>query len=431
MRLLLELFIAVFLILLNGLFALSELSIVSARKSRLKTMISEGQKGAETALRLAEDPGRFLSTVQIGITLVGILAGAFSGAALGERLGDLLQEQGVHAALAGPLGYGLVIAIITYLSVVIGELVPKHLALANPEKTACTVAPFMQFLSRIAAPAVWLFDASTQLIFKVFGHSGSESTVSEEEIRTLVADAEAAGVIEGGERLMISGVMRFADRQARGLMTTRKDVNWLDLSESEEEIRVRLMEARHSRLPVSDGGDETMVGVVQTRDALAEVLRNGALNLRTLVREAPIVPDTMEASRVLETLRQASVPMLLVHDEYGHFEGVVTPADVLEAIAGVFRSDTEEDDEYLVSRVDGSWLVSGEMPIDEMADQLGIPLPKKRSYLTAAGLVIDLLGHLPKIGEVIETDAWRFEVVDMDGFRVDKILASRLAPPEA
>jgi len=170
---------------------------------------------------------------------------------------------------------------------------------------------------------------------------------------------------------------------------------------------------------------------VQTRDALAEVLRNGALNLRNLVREAPIVPDTMEASRVLETLRQASVPMLLVHDEYGHFEGVVTPADVLEAIAGVFRSDTEEDDEYLVSRVDGSWLVSGEMPIDEMADQLGIPLPKKRSYLTAAGLVIDLLGHLPKIGEVIETDAWRFEVVDMDGFRVDKILASRLAPPEA
>lgn len=423
----LELFIAIFLILLNGVFALSELSIVSARKARLKAMISEGHSGAATALQLAEDPGRFLSTVQIGITLVGILAGAFSGAALGERLSDIFLQNGVPASVSGPLGFGVVISIITYLSVVVGELVPKHLALSNPERIACVVAPGMSLLSRVGGPAVWLLNASTQLIFRLMGRSESESTVSEEEIRTLVAEAEASGIIEGGEREMISGVMRFADRSARGLMTTRKDVNWIDLSDTDDEIRATLMEARHSRLPVSEGGQETMVGVVQTRDVLAEVLRTGQINIRAWLREAPIIPDTMDATRVLETLRQAQVPILLVHDEYGHFEGVVTPADVLEAIAGVFRADFAEDEDYLVQREDGSWLVSGEMPIDEMADQLGVPLPKKRSYQTAAGLVIELLGHLPRVGEVVESDKWRFEIVDMDGWRVDKILASRIA----
>ncbi|MCA0257017.1 MAG: hemolysin family protein [Proteobacteria bacterium] len=423
----LELFIAVFLILLNGLFALSELSIVSARKSRLKAMASEGRGGAATALLLAEDPGRFLSTVQIGITLVGILAGAFSGAALGERLSSMLLDAGVPERGAGPLGYGIVISIITYLSVVVGELVPKHVALSNPERIACVVAPGMQVLSRVGAPAVWLLNASTQLIFSILGRGESDSGVSEEEIRTLVADAEAAGIIEGGERQMISGVMRFADRSARGLMTTRKDVNWIDLTESEDEIRATLMEARHSRLPVSEGGAETMIGVVQTRDVLAEVLRTGEVNIRAWLKDAPIIPDTMDASRVLETLRQAQVPILLVHDEYGHFEGVITPADVLEAIAGVFRADLDEEDEdYLVRREDGSWLVSGEMPIDELSDQLGVPVPKKRSYQTAAGLVIDLLGHLPRVGEVVEADGWRYEIVDMDGWRVDKILASKI-----
>ncbi|MCX8996592.1 hemolysin family protein [Rhizobiaceae bacterium BDR2-2] len=423
----LELFIAVFLILLNGLFALSELSIVSARKSRLKAMTATGYRGAATALQLAEDPGRFLSTVQIGITLVGILAGAFSGAALGERLSTILLENGVPSTVAGPLGFGIVISIITYLSVVIGELVPKHLALSNPERIACVVAPGMLLLSRAGAPAVWLLNASTQLIFRLLGRTESENMVSEEEIRTLVAEAEASGVIEGGEREMISGVMRFADRSARGLMTTRKDVKWIDLSDTDEEIRETLMEARHSRLPVSQGGQETMIGVIQTRDVLGEVLRTGEIDIRAWLKDAPIVPDTMDATRVLEILRGAQVPILLVHDEYGHFEGVITPADVLEAIAGVFRADLDEEDEqYLVQREDGSWLVSGEMPIDEMADQLGVSIPKKRSYQTAAGLVIDLLGDLPKVGQVVETDAWRFEIVDMDGWRVDKILASKI-----
>ena len=424
-----ELAIAVFLILFNGVFALSELSIVSARKPRLKTMAAQGSRGAAAALRLADNPGKFLSTVQIGITLFGILAGAFSGAALGSRLRDILYAEGVPDWLADPLGYGIVIFVITYLSVVVGELVPKQIALKNPERFASLVAPAMSLLSKIGAPAVWVLDASTRLIFRLLGqHEVSESIVTDEEIKTIVAEAEAAGVIEGGEKLMIAGVMRFSDREARGLMTPRNDVDWIDLDDTVEEIHATLTESQHSRLPVADGGPETIVGIVQKRELLsALLLKNQTLDIRSFVRPAPIVPDTMDAMRVLDTLRNSEVPMMLVHDEYGHFEGVITPADVLEAIAGVFRADIEEgDDDYAVQREDGSWLIAGAMPIDEMADRLGLSLPARRSYQTAAGLVIESLQKLPKTGEVTETQGWRFEVVDMDGRRVDKLLATRL-----
>jgi len=423
-----ELAIAVFLILFNGVFALSELSIVSSRKPRLKTLAAQGVRGASSALKLAENPGKFLSTVQIGITLIGILAGAFSGAALGGRLRDILFAQGVPDWLADPLGYGIVISVITYLSVVIGELVPKQIALKNPERFAVAVAPAMSLLSRAGAPAVWVLDASTRLIFRLLGqHEVSESVVTDEEIKTIVAEAEAAGVIEGGEKLMIAGVMRFSDREARGLMTPRNDVDWIDLGDSVEEIHAQLVESPHSRMPVADGGPETIVGIVQKREILSAILSGQSFDIRTFVRPAPIVPDTLDAMRVLETLRDAAVPMMLVHDEYGHFEGVITPADVLEAIAGVFRADIEEgDDEYAVQREDGSWLISGSMPIDEMADRLGLSLPARRSYQTAAGLVIEALQKLPKTGDVTETQGWRFEVVDMDGRRVDKLLAARL-----
>ncbi|QRM56296.1 hemolysin family protein [Sinorhizobium sp. BG8] len=424
----LELAIAVFLILLNGVFALSELSIVSSRKARLKTLAAQHVAGASAALRLAESPGRFLSTVQIGITLVGVLAGAFSGAALGGRLRDILFAEGVPDWLADPLGYGIVISLITYLSVVIGELVPKQVALRNPERFACLVAPPMNILSKIGAPAVWLLDASARLIFRVLGQDQMpESAVTDEEIKTIVAEAEAAGVIEGGEKLMIAGVMRFSDRAARGLMTPRNDVDWIDLTDSPEDIRAQLSESPHSRLPVADGGPETIVGIVQKRELFPALLTDQPIDIRSFVRHAPIVPDSMDAMRVLESLRNAEVPMVLVHDEYGHFEGVVTPADVLEAIAGVFRSDIEEgEDDYAVQREDGSWLISGSMPIDEMAERLGLQLPPRRAYQTAAGLVIEALQRLPRVGEIAETQGWRFEVVDMDGRRVDKLLASRL-----
>ena len=423
-----ELAIAVFLILFNGVFALSELSIVSARKPRLKTMAAQGSRGAAAALKLADHPGKFLSTVQIGITLIGILAGAFSGAALGGRLRDILSAEGVPDWLADPLGYGIVIFIITYLSVVVGELVPKQIALKNPERFAALVAPAMALLSKIGAPAVWTLDASTRLIFRLLGqHEVAESIVTDEEIKTIIAEAEAAGVIEGGEKLMIAGVMRFSDREARGLMPPRNDVDWIDLGDTVEEIHQNLMDSPHSRLPVADGGPETIVGIVQKRELLSALLSGQQLDIRSFVRPAPIVPDTMDAMRVLETLRNSEVPILLIHDEYGHFEGIITPADVLEAIAGVFRADIEEgDDDYAVQREDGSWLISGSMPIDEMADRLGLQLPARRSYQTAAGLVIESLQKLPKTGEITETQGWRFEVVDMDGRRVDKLLVTRL-----
>lgn len=423
----LELAVAVFLILLNGLFALSELSVVSARKSRLKTLAEAGRRGARTALELAENPGRFLSTVQIGITLIGILAGAFSGAALGGRLREIFLERGMPDWLAEWLGFGIVISIITYLSVVVGELVPKHFALRHPEGIACLVAPAMKLLSRAGAPAVWLLDVSTRLIFRALGqHHASESTVTEEEIKSLVAEAEAAGVIEGGEKRMIAGVLRLGDRTVRSLMTPRKDVDAINLADDVEVIRARLVASPHSRLPVSDGRSEDMLGVVQSRELLAAILAGRALDVRGCVREAPIVPDTLDALQVLELLRAADVPMALVHDEYGGFEGVVTPADLLEAIAGAFQSDVFGGDEPAVRREDGSWLVSGSMPVDEMAERLGIRLPEQRHYHTAAGLVIAELRHLPKTGDRIEALNWRFEVVDMDGQRVDKILATRL-----
>jgi putative hemolysin len=428
----LELGIAVLLIGLNGLFALSELAIVSARKARLKTMADARRAGASTALRLAEDPGRFLSTVQIGITLVGILAGAFSGAALGDRLTEILLGQGMPERAAEPLGYGLVIGSITYLSVVVGELVPKHLALKNAEGIACAVAPLMALISRIAAPVVWLLDASTKLIFRLFGQSTeSESAVTEEEIKTIMAEAETAGVIETDERKMIAGVMRLGDRAVRGVMTPRMDVDWINLDDTEFEIRETLINTPHSRLPVAEGHPDNMLGVVQARELLAAFLREEPLDIRAHIRKAPIIPDTLDALDALEVLRQAEVPMALVHDEYGHFDGVVTPADILDAIAGAFRSDEGEAEPEAVQQEDGSWLLAGWMPADEMAEQLGVSLPERRNYETVAGLVIGELQHLPIAGEAVETLGWRFEVVDLDGRRIDKVLASRIENQEA
>jgi putative hemolysin len=428
----LELGIALFLIGLNGLFALSELAIVSARKARLKMMADNGRAGAGTALRLAEEPGRFLSTVQIGITLVGVLAGAFSGAALGAMLTDIMKAQGVPDHVAQPLGFGLVVATITYLSVVVGELVPKHLALKNPEGIACAVAPLMSLISRIAAPVVWLLDASTKLIFRLMGQSTeSDSAMTEEEIKTIVAEAETAGVIETGERKMIAGVLRLGDRAVRGVMTPRTDVDWININAPQESIRNCLISTPHSRLPVAEGHPDHMLGVVQARELLAATLREEPLDIRAHIRTAPIIPDTLDALDALEVLREAEVPMALVHDEYGHFDGVVTPADILDAIAGAFRSDEHEEEPEAVMREDGSWLLAGWMPADEMADQLGISLPERRDYETVAGLVIGELQHMPETGEAVETLGWRFEVIDLDGRRIDKVLASRAETKEA
>ena len=424
-----ELLIVAILIGLNGLFALSELAVVSARHPRLKALAASGRSGAKRALELADNPGRFLSAVQIGITLIGIVNGAYSGEAFGVQAAEALRELGVPPSVAAPLGYAIVIAVITYLSVIIGELVPKNFALRNAEGIACVVAPAMALFSRIAAPAVWLLDASTRLVFRLIGQSAdSETRVTDEEIRTLIAEAETAGVIEKDERQMIAGVMRLADRAVAGLMTPRTDVDWIDLTAPEAAIRERLISTPHSRLPVGEGSADVLIGVVQTRELLAGLLEGKPLSVADHVRKAPIVPETADALDVLGVLREAEVPMALIHDEYGNFKGLVTPADILEAIAGVFKSDMIGTEPHATERDDGSWLLSGGMPADEMADILTITLPRQRSYETVAGFLLAHLQHIPRIGERIDIMGWRFEVMDLDGRRIDQVLASRMKP---
>jgi putative hemolysin len=416
-------------VVLNGVFALSELAIVSARRSKLKALAERGRKGARSALALADDPGRFLSTVQIGITLVGVLAGAFSGATLGVKLAGLLIDLGLPRDAAEALGLGIVIIVITYLSLIIGELVPKNLALRNPEGIACAVAPIMTALARIGSPLVSLLDQSTKLVLRLTSQAPPpDAIVTEDEIKTLIAEAESSGVLESKERQMISGVLRLGDRAVRGLMTPRTDVDWIDLLSPAEDIRTRLITTGHSRLPVGEGTADSMIGVVQTRELLAALLSGKPLDVRAHARKAPIIPETMDALDVLQVLRDATVPMALIHDEYGHFEGLVTPADILEAIAGVFHSDSGGREPYAVERADGSWLLSGAMPADEMAELLGISLPDTVSYQTVAGFVLSQLHHLPETGEFVEASGWRFEIVDLDGRRIDKILAARVSP---
>ena len=422
-----QLFIALVLILLNGAFAVSELAIVSSRRGRLKAMADAGRSGARTALALNEEPGRFLSTVQIGITLIGILAGAYSGAALADILTHWLQRRGVGEALAGPLGYTIVVCFITYLSVVIGELAPKRLALSNPEPIACAVAPTMAVLARATAPVAAILDLSSRLIFALFGRtSSSQNAVTEEEIKSLVTEAATSGVIENAEHQMITGVLRLGDRSARAVMTPRTDVDWLDADLPEAETLAELAASHHSRIPVIAGGLDNVIGVVQLRELLPALLSGQAWQLKDFVREAPVIPDTLDALDVLNVLRNASVPMALVHDEYGHFEGLVTPADLLDAIAGAFKADLGQDDPDAVERPDGSWLLAGSMPADEMAERFGIALPERRTYQTVAGFVVDLFQHLPATGESVDALGWQFEVVDLDGHRVDKVLAKRL-----
>ena len=300
-------------------------------------------------------------------------------------------------------------------------------ALRNAEGIACAVAPIMTAFAKFAAPAVWAFDTSARLVYRLIGKPPeSAKRVTDEEIRTLIAEAETAGVIEKGERKMISGVMRLADRTVAGLMTPRTDVDWIDITAAETEIKERLITTPHSRLPAGDSSTENMLGVVQTRELLAAILAGRPFEVRSHIRKAPFIPDTMDALNVLAILRDAGVPMALIHDEYGTFAGLVTPADILEAITGVFKSDAVGAEPYAVERDDGSWLLAGGMPADMMADTLGIVLPGKRPYETVAGFVLVQLQHVPKTGEHIQANGWRFEVVDLDGLRINKVLASRV-----
>ncbi|WP_294301740.1 hemolysin family protein [uncultured Sphingomonas sp.] len=415
------------LVALNGVFAMSELAIVSARKARLEAMAKVGKRGASAALTLAADPGKFLSTVQIGITLIGILAGAYSGASLGTPTAARIEALGVAKETAETIGFAIVIGLTTFASLIIGELVPKQFALRSPEPIASIVALPMTYLAVVTKPVVWLLDSSSALIFKLLGlNRESENQVTAEELHLIVAEASKSGVIEEHERTIISGVVRLADRPVREVMTPRTAVEWLDADLSDADLRARLVESPHTRLPVAEGSVDAVVGVVQSRDIVEAMVRGHTLDLRALMKSAPVLPDQLDAMDALVVLRRAEVPMGLVHDEYGHFEGVVTPANLLAAIAGEFVSDVDEGTERMVvEREDGSLLVSGSMAADSLAERLGLDLDENRDFATVAGLALAILKRLPEEGETFESQGWKFEIVDMDGRKIDKLLVAR------
>lgn len=421
----LEILLVLALVVLNGVLAMSELAIVSSRPGRLRSMRDRGVHGARAALQLAENPGRFLSTVQVGISLVGILAGAFSGAALGDRLGAALAEWGMPARYSGPVGFTIVVTIITYISVIIGELVPKQLALKHAEAIACRVAYPMDLLSRIAGPFVWLLDGSGKALIRLLGlKESSEASVTDEEIKSLIAEAESAGVIESGERDMIAGVMRLGDRPVRALMTPMTDIDMIGIGDDLADLRKKIVATPHSRIPVHGQDADDVIGIIVIKDVADALLERRKLEIDKLVQKVPVIPESMPALDALELFRGSATHLAFVQDEYGRTLGLVTAADLLSAIAGSLEP-ADEGDDGAVQRDDGSWLLPGDMAVDEMAELIGFPLPPKRRYETVAGLVIDAFKHLPSLGQAVKVGTWRFEIVDLDGKRVDKVLASR------
>ncbi len=422
-----DLAIIVVLVVINGVFAMSELAIVSARTSTLEARAEAGSTSARIAIGLAANPGKFLSTVQIGITLIGIVAGAYSGASLGGPVGERLAALGLPARYADETGFALVIAFTTYLSLIIGELVPKQLALRAAVPVSLVMARPMALMARAAAPLVWLLDSSSAAVIRLFGlRTGDEAALTSEELRMIFAEATRSGVIEAEQRQILTGVVRLAERPVREMMTPRTDVDWIAADADAGEIRETIEASTHSLLPVADGSPDTILGVVKVRDVLAALVAGRPAALRDMMRKVEVVPDQLDAMDALRVLQSAEVAMAVVHDEYGHFEGIVTPVDLLTAIVGNFASDSDDGDlPSVVEREDGSLLVSGSLSADALADRLGLDYGEGREFGTAAGYALSVMKKLPHEGEHFTDQGWRFEVVDMDGRRIDKLLVSR------
>ncbi|MDB5661278.1 MAG: DNA-binding protein [Cypionkella sp.] len=420
-----EILVLAALIVLNGVLSMSEMAIVSARPARLKSL--EGRsKGAAAALRLAENPGRFLSTVQIGITMVGVLSGALSGATLGLRLTNWLIRLGVDADWASTFGVGGVVVTITYVSLIIGELVPKQLALRNAEGVAIRMAPAMAILSKVTTPVVWLLDWSGKSVLWLLGQRGDTGNkVTEEEVHSLLSEAHEGGVLEDGEREMMAGVMRLGDRTARALMTPRHEVQMLELESTSAEAVAQVRKIARPRMLVQSRASGEVVGIVTLADVFNVVSRREALDLRALVVDVPVVSDQADALDVLVVLHKSLHHIALVYDEYGHFEGIITTDDVLEAITGA-ESSADADEPALIKRADGSLLVSGWMPADEFCDRLGLSRELAGEYDTIAGLVLHQLDRMPVLGDVFVAEGYKFEVIDLDGLRIDKVLVSEV-----
>ncbi|MEW5985584.1 MAG: hemolysin family protein [Chloroflexota bacterium] len=423
-----EITLILLLILANGLFAMSEIAIISARKARLQQRAEDGDVGATKALALAHEPNRFLSTVQVGITLVGILAGAFGGATVAEQLAAQLSAVGIPARYSEAAAIAVVVLIITYLSLVVGELVPKSLALNNAERVATAVAPAMYRLSQVAAPIVRLLTISTSLLVRLLGvKPSSEPSVTEEEVEMMIREGAQSGVFEPEEQEMVKRIFRLGDRRVSSLMTPRREIVWLDQADSPAAIQQKVTSQPFSRFPVARGDLDHVVGIVKAKDLLTELVSSQPLDLHRLLRPPLYVPESMPVLEMLERLKERHSHLALVIDEYGGLEGLVTTNDLLEAIVGEIGSPAEPE---VVQREDGSWLLDGTLPIprlQEVLDLEELPGNEKGHYQTVGGLMMSVLERLPASGDYFDWQGFRFEVMDMDGLRVDKVLVAHQA----
>lgn len=425
-----DLFIIAGLIVLNGVFAMSELAIVSAKTNTLKARRDDGSKAAATAIRLAAEPGKFLSTVQIGITLIAIITGAYSGASLEGPVGERLALLGVPADIAGDVAFVSVIAITTYLSVVVGELVPKQLALRAAVPISLVMARPMSFLAKVAAPLVWLLDKSSAAIIRLFGiRAKGQQSLSAQELQMIFAEATRSGVIEAEQHQILTGVVRLAERPVREMMTPRTELDWIEVDADETAIRKAIEESPHSLFPVAEGSPDTILGIVKVREVLAAMIAGERVSIRDMMKKAEVVPDQLDALDALRVLQAADIAMALVHDEYGHFEGIVTPVDLLTAMAGNFASDQDEGDTpQVIECSDGSLLISGALSADGLADRLGLDYGESREFGTAAGYVLSVMKKLPLEGESFTDQGWEFIIADMDNRRIDKIIVRQVEP---
>ncbi|HWQ05100.1 MAG TPA: hemolysin family protein [Longilinea sp.] len=425
---LIEILIIFLLLIANGVFAMTEIALVSARKVRLQQRADEGDLAAKEALELAENPNRLLSTIQIGITLIGVLTGALGGATLAERLATQLIKITWLAPYAGGVALAVVVILTTYFTLVIGELIPKRLAMNNPEKIALSIARPMRSLSRLAAPLVSLLSASTDAGLRLLGIKPSdEPPVTEEEIKVLMEQGTQVGVFEVAEQDMVESVFRLGERYIDAIMTPRTEIEWLDLDEPYEDLLRQVLESRHTRFPVAAGGLDNVVGILQARDLLIYHTGKGQANIEELMVPPIFVPDSMPALKVLEMIKSSGVHAALVIDEYGGLLGMVTLYDILTAIVGDIPTEGETDEPQVVQREDGTWLLDGLLAIDEFKDLLDLPdMPEEDhvGYQTLGGFVMSQIGSIPSAGQHFDWENYRFEVMDMDGRRVDKVLVS-------
>ena len=424
----LEILIILLLTIANGIFSMSEMAIVSARKARLQEQAEQGNAGAKAALKLANSPNRFLSTVQVGITLIGTLAGAFGGAALAKPLAAYLALIPALKPSSEAIAFGLVVVLISYLSLILGELVPKQLALKNPEKIAAAIAAPMQFVEKLMAPIVSLLSFSTELVLKLLraNQPSDEPLVTEEEIKVLVRQGAEAGMFDVAEQDMVERVFHLGDQHVNALMTPRPDILWIDLDDSAEVTRQKLVDSQHSRIPVCQETLDNILGVAHVSDILARSLSDQPIDLPTLLRQPLLIPETTHALRVLELFKQSGTHIALVVDEYGVIQGLVTLNDVMEVIIGDVPADDQQE-ANAIQREDGSWLLDGMLSIAELKEIFKfdeLPYEESGKYQTLAGFVIMQLGRIPRSTDHFEWSRFRFEVIDMDGNRVDKVLVT-------